>query len=234
MKRFVIGNWKCHKSLVDARSWFDAFAGLYQPIPDVSVILAPPFICMDGISQYVRGLGLKGVSLAAQDISPFPKGAYTGAVAADMVKGMVEYVIVGHSDRRRYFHEMTQDIVNKVGEAVDAGLTPIVCVDEPSFISQLSPLKECDCEKMIIAYGPVDALNFRIPQSPEGVVKTVAEIARFYPHRSIVYGGSIDPENAGQYVNLPGLAGLFIGAASLDANSFAAICKEMAGPGGGR
>lgn len=228
MKRFVIGNWKCHKTLADARSWFDTFAGIYQPIPDVSVILAPSFVCLDGISQYVRGLGLKGVALAAQDISSFPKGAYTGAVAADMVKGMVEYVIVGHSDRRRYFHETTQDIVNKVSEAVDAGFTPIVCVDESSFISQLTPLSDIDCEKMIIAYGPVDALNFRIPQSPEGVVKVAAQIGRFHPHRPIVYGGSVDPENAGRYANLPGLAGLFIGAASLEAASFAAICKETA------
>lgn len=231
MKRFVIGNWKCHKTTADARIWFDKFAGIYQPIPDVSVILAPSFVCMESISPYVRGLGLKGVSLAAQDISPFPKGAYTGAVAADMVKGLVEYVIVGHSDRRRYFHETTQDIVNKVNEVVDAGLTPIVCVDQPSLMSHLSPLNDIDCEKMIIAYGPVDALNFRIPQSPESVVRAAGEIAQIHPHRPIVYGGSIDPENARQYTHLPGIAGLFVGAASLDAAAFAAICTEMAGPG---
>lgn len=89
MKRFVIGNWKCHKTLADARSWFEEFARLYLPIPEVSVILAPSFVCMESISEYVRRLNLKDVFLAAQDISPFPKGAYTGAVAADMVKGMV-------------------------------------------------------------------------------------------------------------------------------------------------
>jgi triosephosphate isomerase (TIM) len=230
MKRFVIGNWKCHKTPADARIWFDKFAGIYQSIPGVSVIVAPSFVCMDSISQHVRELGLKDVFLAAQDISPFPKGAYTGAVAADMVKGLVEYVIVGHSDRRRYFHETTQDVVNKVNEAADAGLTPIVCVDQPTMLSQLSPLNDIDCEKMIIAYGPVDALNFRIPQSPENVIRAAGEIAQIHPHRSIVYGGSIDPENAGQYANLPGIAGLFVGAASLDAASFAAICKEMARP----
>ena len=233
MIRFVIGNWKCHKTLADARSWFDAFAGMYRPIPGVSVILAPSFVCMDGISGYVRGLALKGVSLAAQDISPFPKGAYTGAVAADMVKGMVEYVIVGHSDRRRYFHETTQDVVNKVSEAVDVGLTPIVCVDQPSALSQLSALNDIDCEKMIIAYGPVDALNFRIPESPENVARAAGQIARLHPHRPVVYGGSIDPENARQYANLPGIAGLFVGAASLEAASFAAICEAMAVPGPG-
>jgi triosephosphate isomerase (TIM) len=197
----------------------------------VTVILAPSFVCIENISQYARGLGLKGVSLAAQDISPFPKGAYTGAVAADMVKGMVEYVIVGHSDRRRYFHETTQDVINKVNEAVDAGLIPVVCVDQPTLISQLGPLNDIDSENMIIAYGPVDALNFRIPQSPESVVRAVDEIAHLLPRRPVVYGGSIDPENARQYAHIPGIAGLFVGAASLDAASFATICKEMAGLG---
>jgi triosephosphate isomerase (TIM) len=231
MKRFVIGNWKCHKTLADARVWFDTFAGMYEPVADVWVILAPSFVSVDGISEYVRGLGLQGVSLAVQDISPFPQGAYTGAVAADMVKGMVEYVIVGHSDRKRYFHETNQDVVNKVHEVADAGLTPLVCVDEPNLISQLSPLNDIDCEKMIIAYSPVDALNFRIPQSPENVVKVAGEIAQILPHRPIVYGGSINPENARQYARLPGIAGLFVGAESLEAASFAAICKVMAASG---
>jgi triosephosphate isomerase (TIM) len=231
MKRFVIGNWKCHKTLADARSWFDEFAGLYRPISEVLVILAPSFVCIDGISEYVRQLSLKNVFLAAQDISPFPKGAYTGAVAADLVKGMVQYVIVGHSDRRRYFHETLQDIANKINEAVDSGLVPIVCVDQPSELSQLSILKDIDCEKMIIAYGPVDALNFRIPQSPENVVKAAGLIARIHPNRPIVYGGSLNPENVRHYAHLAGIDGLFVGAESLQAASFAAICKEMAVPG---
>jgi triosephosphate isomerase len=228
MKRFVIGNWKCHKTLVDARSWFDEFAKMYEPVPGLSVILAPSFVCLDGLSGYVRRLCLQNVSLAAQDISPFPKGAYTGAVAADLVKGMVDYVIVGHSDRRRYFHETSQDVANKVNETVDAGLVPIVCVDRPSAVSQLTALTDIDCEKMIIAYGPVDALNFRIPESPKEVIEATDLISRIHPNRPIVYGGSIIPENARLYASLAGISGLFVGAASLDAASFAAICDEMA------
>jgi triosephosphate isomerase len=229
MKRFVIGNWKCHKTLEDAQRWFDEFAGLYKPVAGVAVILAPSFICLDSLSGYVRRLNLENVSLAAQDISPFPKGAYTGAVAADMVKGMADYVIVGHSDRRRYFHETSQDVANKVTETVDAGLVPIVCVDRPYAVSQLTALSDIDCDKMIIAYGPVDALSIRIPQAPKGVIEAADLIARVHPRRAIVYGGSISPENAREYAGLPGISGLFVGAASLDAVSFAAICTEMAG-----
>jgi triosephosphate isomerase (TIM) len=228
MKRFLIGNWKSYKKLADARSWFDEFAGMYEPVQELSVILAPSFVCLDGLSEYVRGLDLQNVSLAAQDISPFPKGAYTGAVAADLVKGMVDYVIVGHSDRRRYFHETLQDVANKVNETADAGLVPIVCVDRPYAMSQLTALSDIDCEKMIIAYGPVDALNFRIPQAPKEVVEAADLISRAHPNRPVVYGGSIIPENARQYASLSGISGLFVGAASLEAASFAAIYQEIA------
>ena len=228
MKRFVIGNWKCHKSLADARSWFDEFAELYRPVANVSVILAPTFICLEGLSAHVGKLGLEGVSLAAQDVSPFPKGAYTGTVAADMVKGLVDYVIVGHSDRRRYFHETSQEVANKVNEVVDAGLVPIVCVDRPYAMSQLTALADIDCEKMIIAYGPVDALSTRIPQPVKEVVEAVELISRVHPSRPVIYGGSISPENVRRYASISGISGLFIGAASLDAKSFAAICREMA------
>ncbi len=113
MIRYVIGNWKCHKDRQMARDWFDEFARIYRPVDDVEIIISPTFVCLEGIAEYLRKLGLKNVSLAAQDVSSFPKGAYTGAVAADMIKEMVDYVIIGHSDRRRYFHETSHDVANK-------------------------------------------------------------------------------------------------------------------------
>jgi triosephosphate isomerase len=231
MSRFVIGNWKSYKSLADATKWLEEFATLYRPVPGLSVIIAPSFIYLAGFADALRRSNLSDVSLAVQDISPFPKGAYTGAVAADMVKGMAEYVIIGHSERRRYFHETMQDIINKVQETIDAGLVPIVCIDKPEELLQLKAAlqdMDSDSEKMIIAFSPVDALNFRIPQSPEEIVKAASEIARMEPARPIVYGGAVDVENARQYAALEGISGLFVGTASLEAASFAAICKGFA------
>jgi triosephosphate isomerase len=228
MKRYVIGNWKCYKKTEDARRWLDTFASLYRPSPQLEVVLAPSFICLESLSAYLQHLQIKQLSLATQDISPYPKGAYTGAIAADMVRGMAEYVIVGHSERRRYFHESIQDAVNKVHEAVDFGLRPILCLEQSYAMSQLAPLTDIDCEKMIIAYCPVDALTFRIPESPDRVTEAIRFISEMHPNRAIVYGGSINTENAEDYLGIPGLAGLIVGAASLDPESFVEICN-MAG-----
>jgi triosephosphate isomerase (TIM) len=229
MKKYVIGNWKCNKEGDEAQNWFTEFARRYRPVDGLQIIIAPSFICLQTLSHFIKTLGLKNLSLAAQDISPFPKGSYTGAVAADMVKDLVEYVIIGHSERRRYFHETSQDVAAKMSEAVDVGLIPIVCVDRPYARSQLLALNDSDSKEMIIAYGPVDAMTVRIPESPIRAAETARSISQIQPGRPVVYGGSLEPDNVKDYVRLPDLSGLFVGEASLDVGSFLAICEQMAG-----
>ncbi len=225
--RYVIGNWKSYKRFEEAKKWLDEFTRFYAPVDDVEVIIAPTYLSLERVGEYLQELNIVNVSLAAQDISPFPKGAYTGAIAADLLKDLADYVIVGHSERRRYFHETSHDIGNKVSEAVDAGLTPIVCVDQPYAMSQLTSLNDIDTDSVIIAYGPVDALNFRIPQTPEKVAEAVEFIGQVHPKWPIVYGGALHPDNARDYVNIPGVSGLFVGSASLDAASLHSILKTF-------
>ena len=181
MKRYVIGNWKCHKSSDDGRRWLDKFAALYRPHREVQVIVAPSMVSLEAIAIHLEGLNLENVSLAAQDVSPFPKGSYTGAVAADMVTKMAGYAIIGHSERRRYFHETSQDVLNKVTEAADSGLTPIVCVDSYNTLAQLGGLADIECKQILIAYTPVDVLNFNISESPAKVVEAVEHIRQKFP-----------------------------------------------------
>lgn len=222
----VVANWKCHKTSSEAARWLDDFAAEYRPDPAIDIVIAPTMLCLEGAARHLRSLALTGVSLAAQDVSPFPRGGYTGAVAADMLKGLAEYVIIGHSDRRRYFHETAADVTNKVSEAVEAGLRPIVCVDRPYAAQQLASLADLDTSHAIVAYSPVDALSFRIPESPEGVRAAAAEIRSTFPNRAIIYGGSLNPDNVRDYLLLHELAGIFVGSASLEVNDFLNICHQ--------
>lgn len=226
-KKYVVGNWKSNKNRMDAQMWFSRFAELYTPVDGLEVIVAPSFICLCSLSEYVHALGITNLSMAAQDISPFPKGSYTGAVAADMVKGMVDYVIIGHSERRRYFRETSQDTANKMTEAVDAGLKPIVCIDQPYAMSQLTALHDIDCDEMILAYGPVDATTARVPEQPSRVAEAAQFISQVHPRRPVVYGGSLTVENVDDYIALPELSGLFVGQSSLDADAFATLCNKV-------
>ncbi|MFW2368846.1 MAG: triose-phosphate isomerase [Desulforhopalus sp.] len=228
MQRYVIGNWKSHKSTTDGQSWLDTFSRLYRSHPDIEVILAPSIICLENIAKYLEELQLVGVRLAAQDVSPFPKGSYTGAVAADMIRPSAGYVIVGHSERDRYFHETGQDVANKISEAVDSGLIPIVCVEEHTFVSRLSTLVDIECEQALVAYTPVDALNFNIAESPGKVAETVAKIRTKFPLWPVVYGGALGEKNVENYLELKELAGVFVGSASLDVEIFTSICNRAA------
>ena len=225
--KYIIGNWKSNKSLKSAQKWFAKFADLYKPADGLEVIVAPPFICLCSLSEYVQSLGLKNVSLAAQDVSPFPKGSYTGAVAADMVREMVDYVIIGHSERRRYFRETSQDTANKMAETVAAGLKPIVCIDQPYAMSQLTALNDIDCQELLIAYGPTEATMVRIPEQVERVAEAARFISQIQANRPVLYGGSLMVENVDEYVTIPELSGLFVGQSSLDAESFATICNKV-------
>jgi triosephosphate isomerase (TIM) len=225
MKRIVIGNWKCHKTSDAGRRWFDKFAEIYQPHPEVKVVIAPSMVSIENIAVHLAGLNLTNVALAGQDISPFPLGSYTGAVAADMVRKLAGYVIVGHSERRRYFHETNQDVMNKAIEAADAGLTPIVCVDNSNAQSQLGSLAGVECDQLLVAYTPVDDLNFNIPESPAKVAETVNRIRLDFPAFRVIYGGAVSRENVRDYLQLPSLAGVFVGSASLEPESFAEICR---------
>ncbi|MFH0784442.1 MAG: triose-phosphate isomerase family protein [Pseudomonadota bacterium] len=226
MKRYIVANWKCHKTGEEGRHWFDRFATLYRPHPEVQIVIAPSLLSLESLAAHVRHLVLANVALAVQDISPFPRGGYTGAVAADMVAGLAKYAIVGHSERRRYFHETHMDVANKVAEAIDARLIPIVCVDSSYALAQLGALDDTLSEPLLVAYTPVDAMTAKIAETPARVAESVGHIQQMFSSWPIIYGGALLSNNVGKYLQLPQLAGVFVGEASLDPDIFADICNQ--------
>lgn len=226
MTKYVLANWKAHKSMSEAEAWLEKFCQLYRPNPQVEVIIAPPALYLIPMQQKLQKYKTEHLTLAAQDLSPFTLGAYTGAMAAEMARDLVEFAILGHSERRRYFHETNQDVANKVSEARAANIKPIVCVDKTYARSQIAALNEADLEDLIIGYGPVDAIGINVPQSLEKIKEVIGEIRIIAPDKPILYGGSINEDNAGDYLAIAGLSGLMVGTASLDPVAFARICEK--------
>lgn len=225
--RYAVANWKSCKTITEAEQWFAVFLKNYRPSPNVQVIIAPSFICLAPIKRILQDNGATRIALAAQDLSPFPMGAYTGAVSATMVRDLVDYAFIGHSERRRYFHETHQEIANKAAEAVSAGITPILCLDLPYAAKQIAALGDSDAEKVLIGYGPVEAIGIDIPQSLAKVTEAIQEIRTRLPNRPVLYGGSVNAANAADYMRIEGISGVMAASASLDPHEFAKICTAV-------
>ncbi len=228
MTKYVVANWKSHKTMPEVEKWMEKFFHLYRPAPQMKVIIAPSFIYIARLGEMLQGQAIANLSLAVQDLSPFPLGAYTGAVAAEMVRDLVEYAIIGHAERRHYFHETNQEIANKVYEAAAANIKPILCVDQPYANSQMLALdNETNLDDLIIGYGPVESIGIDMPQSPEKTGRVIKELQTIAPGKPILYGGSINKDNAGTYIKLEGVSGLMVGSKSLNPEEFADICNTV-------
>jgi triosephosphate isomerase len=230
MTTYVLANWKANKTLSESVTWIETFLDLYEPQPHLKIIIAPPAIFLVPLKQVMDQRGAGSVSLAVQDLSPFPTGSYTGAVAADMVRDLVDYAIIGHSERRRHFHESLTEIANKITESQAAGITPILCLDKPYASAQLAALDQQNLDQdLLIGYGPVEVINLETPPPPEGQQEAIHDIHKMIPDHDILYGGSINQHNAQSYLELSGISGLMVGSACLDPEEFAKICRMCSG-----
>ncbi|MFP3983701.1 MAG: triose-phosphate isomerase [Desulfurivibrionaceae bacterium] len=228
MTRYVIANWKAYKNRAEAHKWIETFLSLYRASPGVKVILAPPFIYLESLLKKIKEAECENLHLAVQDISPYPLGAYTGSVAADMVRGLAEYAVTGHAERRRYFHETNQEIANKIRAALDAEINPVLCVDRDNIRTQLAALDEDDIDKLIIGYCPSSYIGLDTPQDHSKAGAVVKDIRRAAPFNPILYGGSVRAANAADCIRIAEVSGLMVGSGCLDPEEFAAICNTVA------
>lgn len=201
MKPLIVANWKMNPAtLKEAKLLFDQ-------VKDTGAIICPPHV-------YLSVLGANG----AQDLFWEPAGgAYTGEVSALMLKSLgVEYVIVGHSERRKYFKETNEMIEKKLNAALMAGLKPILCIDK---ISQIPDGLD---KEVIIAYEPLFAIGTGKPCS----LKKAKKMRDSIKHTTVLYGGSINSQNAKDYIYQAGFQGLLVGGASLNPKEFIDIVKN--------
>lgn len=222
LRKMIIANWKSNKNMTAATEWVDTF--LQQDRKAVyEYIVCPPTPLLAAVQPLVAA----HVQLGVQDLSPFGAGAYTGEVAPENMTGLnVRYAILGHSERRKYLHETSQLVAKKVSSALEAGITPIVCVDREQFQEQADQMDARDRERIIVAYEPVHAIStFGGEQDPIEVTLETIQQAHdiFGANTPILYGGSTNRDNSLQYLKEDSIAGILVGGASLDAEHFAQL-----------
>ena len=156
--KYLIGNWKANKTIAEASAWIEQ---VKREMPVLSESLRV-VLCPSDIHLFLFKKEWPGLTLGAQDCSPYGDGAYTGQVTARMLAPLVNYVILGHSERRRYFHEDESMVVKKAIQALDNGITPIIAVDANNFRKQLVALETNQRKESIVMYEPPEAISEQI------------------------------------------------------------------------
>lgn len=251
MKSYIVGNWKMNFSVGESSVYLHKLMQKIRQYRSVEVIVAPSLIALQPLSLQIDR---KKLRLAAQTANPHDFGAYTGEVSFTQLRGIVDYCIIGHSERRQLFHASDKDIRSSVAAALRNQITPILCIGETEtehtfgethdvvrdqLLGGLSEVSAEDISKVIIAYEPIWAISTTTGAhlaSPEEIAeiagfirRTLADtygedVAKEIP---VLYGGSVNPSNAGAYLTVPGINGLLVGGASLIADQFVDIV-EMA------
>jgi len=243
----IAGNWKMYKTQAETRAFFDVFRPLVAESKHCDIVVAPPFTALSVAADAVRGTA---ISIAAQNLHGRPEGAFTGEISAPMlVETGCSGVIIGHSERRQYFNETDESVHSKTKAALEAGLTPIVCVGEilserednltedvlkRQFEGGLGALTPAEFSRILLAYEPVWAIGTGKTATPELAAQAhryLRELAaaRFSFEEAsalrILYGGSVKPDNIKGLMAQAEIDGALVGGASLDPQSFASIVK---------
>ena len=221
MTFLVLANFKSHKLETEVTTWLTAVAPALAQSPRLKLLVAPSLLHLPASHTYLSTHPIP-IDLVAQDVSPFPPGAYTGAINASQLKEYgVTYSLVGHSERRRYFHETHQDVANKVNELLSCGITPAICLSREDIVPQFAALSDDQQNKCIYCFEPPADIGGTTTAPLDVIKDTVAQIKN-YTTAPVLYGGSVTPENVASLLTLP-IDGVLVATASLDASSLTAI-----------
>jgi triosephosphate isomerase len=246
----LAGNWKMNKTVDEAIDLVRELRRLVTDVEGAEIIVCPPFVALTAVADALKGTKIK---VGAQNMHWEDKGAFTGEVSPLMLKGVCEYVIIGHSERRQFFSETDESVNRRVKAALAHGLTPIMAVGENLQQNEagqtdqvvqsqvrrgLEGISARDAQRIVIAYEPVWAIGTGKAATASGANSVVAlsirgPLAEMYGEDvaqsiRVQYGGSVTPANIAEFMTMPDLDGGLVGGASLKANDFAEIVKATA------
>ena len=253
-KALIAGNWKMNKTAREATKLIQQLSYSFDDsFTTVEVVICPPFTALRSAQVSLDFDTKSKILIGAQDVYWEPAGAFTGAISVDMLKDVsCSYCIVGHSERREFFHETDEDVARKTEALVKAGLSPIICCGESldehekgqaievvtaQIQAALAEVSVTEASTVVLAYEPIWAIGTGrtpLPEQADEVCAalrstctelygpTVAEAVR------ILYGGSMNPGNVDAFRAMPDIDGGLVGGASLEAESFMALVKAFA------
>ena len=249
-KKTIIANWKMNFTMHEASVFVHKLEEKVKTSRDVEVVLAPSIFTLQSLSLQVKRRQFK---LAAQNFYWRDFGAFTGEVSIAQLKGIVDYGLVGHSERRHIFGETDKDLRDKVAAALRNGITPILCIGETSserdfgetndviydqLVGGLTQVTSEDIKNIVIAYEPVWAISTTanakpcLPEDAENAVKMIRDhIRHLYGKKAseevrVLFGGSVDGDNVASYLSVDGVDGALVGGASLKVDSFSKIVEK--------
>jgi len=225
MEKIILANWKAHLSGKHIDEWLTTFINGFHKTEGVEVVLAPPYLYMERVVSQVRDLD--GIGLAAQCVSPYPPGNYTGAIPARWLKDMVRYSLVGHRERRKYFHEGITDIAAQISECVAVGIRPILCLNGEGLAEMKAALDTDELQSIMVAYTPDSAVALERAPELASIEKEIGRLSEYFPGCPVLYGGGVDAENAAAIMALPGVSGLLVGRNCLDATVFGQLVRSL-------
>lgn len=241
----MAGNWKMYKTAAQTSEFFTQFSPAVAASKHAEIVICAPFVNLPAAVEATRGTS---IGIGAQDVFWLKEGAYTGEVSAPMLSSIgCRWVIIGHSERRQYFGETDETVLKKTVAALDAGLTPIVCLGERLEEREAGATESVcgrQCEggihgldaqqfaRIVVAYEPVWAIGTGKTATPEMAQDVHAFLRSKFEGNfgasaaaacRILYGGSVKPENVSGLMEQPDIDGALVGGASLVPASFAAI-----------
>jgi triosephosphate isomerase len=246
---FIAGNWKMHKTVAEAEEYIQALLPRVSSIDGVDVAICVPFTDLQAMVDSTRG---SRVEVFAQNMHEAEKGAYTGEVSAPMLCEIdVHGVVLGHSERRQYFNETDKALAQKLPAALAAGLKPILCVGETEDERErgdterklrhqvqegLEKLTPGQIAQVTIAYEPIWAIGTGKVATPDQAQEAIGFVRALVADKAkgaaevvrVLYGGSVDDDNAAELLALPDIDGALVGGGSLDAETFASIVAAAA------
>ncbi|GAA0102225.1 triose-phosphate isomerase [Paraclostridium bifermentans] len=240
-KPIIAGNWKMHKTIAEAVEFVNEIKGKVNNT-DVEAVICAPFILLKDLKEATKGTPIK---IGAQNMHYADNGAFTGEISAPMLKELdIDYVVLGHSERRQYFNETNETVNKKVLKALEAGIDPILCIGETLEEREADKTKDVckvqtekalenvtaeDMKKVVIAYEPIWAIGTGKTATAEqanDVIAYVREVVKgLYGEEiseevRIQYGGSVKPSNVSEIMNQTDIDGALVGGASLQPADF--------------